>query len=176
MKKIFFILIALFFSSLAMAQVGELNVKMDDAAQNAVSGQHAIDKKWGYTICLYADNSQSARQLARRELSKVRRLLPYEPSTLQYENPFFKVYVGRCYDKSEAVRLLGILEESFPRAVIAVKEFSLSVFGSYREIPEGAIDSIRVAYPKLDSLNVEGEMFEDEDMTEDTFVNFFNQF
>ncbi len=69
-----------------------------------------------------------------------------------------------------------MLEASVPRAVIAVKEFSLSVFGSYREIPEGAIDSMRAAYPKLDSLNVEGEMFEDEDMTEDTFVNFFNQF
>lgn len=160
MKKLIFAMLCVVIVLPLLAQSPNLNVKLDASAMRAVQSQRTVTEKWGYTVCIYADNGQNARYEASRYLSKIRSLLPYEPSRLEYENPFFKVYVGECYDRSEAVRLIGLIKGVFPKSVISVKEFSLQTFAEFRENPLFVVDTTEV-----DSLKL-SEMFDEEDPEE----------
>ncbi len=142
MKKIFILIVLALCAMPSLAQNPKLSVKLDAASMQAVQRQKTVDKKWGYTVCIFADNGQNARSQANVYLTKIRNLLPYEPSKLEYENPFFKVYVGECYERSEAVRLIGLIKGIFPKAVIAVKEFNLQSFAEVRDSPLYLMDSV----------------------------------
>lgn len=127
-----------------------MTVEMDSDVQSAVNSRRAKDKIWGYTVCLFADNGQDARVTAKNNHNKIKDLMPYEFSEVTYENPFFKVYVGRCLNRTEAVRLLGRVKGEFPRAIISVKEFDVAVFGEERIIP----DTIMIESPELGEVEL----------------------
>lgn len=135
MKRIVLLLLFIVSSHCASAQWGALSVTLDSDAERAVLSQRVAQKKSGFAVCIFADNGQSARSQASEHLSDVQKLLPYEPSTVEYENPFFKVYVGECYNRSEAVRLLGLLKGEYPRAIISIREFDMEVFSKERFSP-----------------------------------------
>ncbi len=135
MKRLVLLLLFLVSSHCASAQWGAVSVTLDSDAERAIGSQKVAQKKSGFAVCIFADNGQSARGQASEYLRDVKMLLPYEPSVMEYENPFFKVYVGECYNRSEAVRLLGILKGQFPRAVISIREYDLEIFAKERFSP-----------------------------------------
>ncbi len=80
----------------------------------------------GYRVRIFFDNSQSARGQAAETLSRFRELYPAIPAYMSYENPYFKVTVGNCTSKEEAIILKGRIEGSFSRAFITMEDIPLS--------------------------------------------------
>ncbi len=128
-------------------------VTLDSASQVAINSANfrgrGDDRILGYTICVYADNGQNARSTANATLAKLKAQFPGFYTELKYENPFFKVYISRCLNRSEAARMLGMVKPSFPRSIIAMEEFPISIFS---EIPAEVPDSIIV--PTIEELPV----------------------
>ncbi len=129
-----------------------VDITLDSTANaiinNGLISSHSNDLITGYTICVYADNGQNARSSANYTLMQLRKMFPGFYTVLRYENPFFKVYIGKCVNRSEAIRLLGVIEPRFPRAIISMEEFSIDVFG---EIPAELPDTIATELPTISS-------------------------
>lgn len=128
MKRIFIILLVLG-SMGAAAQVGpnfyirNLNmmgqaVSLDLNVATAVNAYVVPSKIMGYRVCVFSDNSQSARGAAAGALSVVHSVAAGVSANMIYDNPFFRVYAGYCTSKIEATILLGRLKYSFPKAFI----------------------------------------------------------
>ena len=82
----------------------------------------------GYRIVIFMSNSQTARRDAVAAQENFTTLFPQEQSYLSYENPYFKVAVGNCTTKEEAIILLGRLRGSFPKAFIMRENIAATEF------------------------------------------------
>ncbi len=129
MKRVVVALIVCFSCIASYGQRGSLWVSVDSTAKNYIEMQQSTEYVQGFTICVFADNGQSARSEATATLSNIRQILPNMYARMQYENPFFKVYVGRCLNRSEAVRLLGSIKGIYPRAIISSTKLDIALFG-----------------------------------------------
>lgn len=94
------------------------SVSLDIKVATAVNAYVAPPKIMGYRVCVFSDNSQSARGAAGGALSVVRSVASGVSANMIYDNPFFRVYAGYCTTKIEATILLGRLKYSFPKAFI----------------------------------------------------------
>lgn len=138
--KIFFVLILFFVSTVsAFSQSSVLQslsmssptgavvrVNLDDLAAAAVYRNAPKDKVLGYRVCVFSDNSQSARAAAGTALSQLGQTSV--PANVVYQNPFFKVYAGYCINRVEATMLLGRLKGIFPAAFIVGEQMPISIF------------------------------------------------
>lgn len=139
------LLIILLFVALPLAsfsQIARVRVDVDSDAQRAISTDKSIGTINGYRVSIFSDNSQSARAAASTTLNRFKVVMPSVAATIEYDNPFFKVHVGYCITRSEAVRLLGSLKGMFPRAVIANSTFDVSLL--IKDYPDSQIDSIAI--------------------------------
>lgn len=84
------------------------------------------DKIKGYRVRIFFDNSQRARSQAAETMARFRELYPAVPVYMSYENPYFKVTVGNCTTKEEAIILKGQIEGSFSRAFITLEDIPMS--------------------------------------------------
>ena len=75
----------------------------------------------GYRVRIFFDNKQSARAESEKTLMKFESLFHDVFAYRTYTNPYFKVTVGDCRTKSEAMALLGRIRKVFPSAFV-VKE------------------------------------------------------
>lgn len=82
----------------------------------------------GYRIVIFMSNSQTARRDAVAAQENFTALFPQEQSYLSYENPYFKVAVGNCTTKEEAIILLGRLRGTFPKAFIMHENIAIAEF------------------------------------------------
>lgn len=82
----------------------------------------------GYRIVIFMSNAQTARRDAVAAQESFTALFPQEQSYLSYENPYFKVAVGNCTTKEEAIILLGRLRGSFPKAFIMRENIAITEF------------------------------------------------
>lgn len=82
----------------------------------------------GYRIVIFMSNSQTARRDAVAAQENFTALFPQEQSYLSYENPYFKVAVGNCTTKEEAIILLGRLRGTFPKAFIMHENIDIAEF------------------------------------------------
>ncbi len=151
MKRYLVVLAMVVVCSAAHAQnIGgaQVKVEMDASARNAIEAQqiYSVDKVQGYQISIFSDNGQSARTGATEALNEFREHFDGINSEMVYEMPFFKVYIGRFLDRNEAVRMLGIIDKVFPKAIISTHEFELAVFTDIEEefmvieeVPEGEL-------------------------------------
>jgi hypothetical protein len=75
----------------------------------------------GYRVRIFFDNKQTARVESEKTLKKFEQMFPDVLAYRTYVNPYFKVTVGDCRTKSEAMVLLGRVRKEFPSAFV-VKE------------------------------------------------------
>ena len=75
----------------------------------------------GYRVRIFFDNKQSARNESEQTLMRFRAMYPDVAVYRTYTNPYFKVTVGDCRTKSEAMKLLSRIKGNFSSAFV-VKE------------------------------------------------------
>lgn len=75
----------------------------------------------GYRVRIFFDNKQTARVESEKTLRKFESMFHDVYAYRTYTNPYFKVTVGDCRTKSEAMALLGRIKKVFPSAFV-VKE------------------------------------------------------
>ena len=75
----------------------------------------------GYRVRIFFDNKQSARHESEQTLKRFRAMYRDVAVYRTYTNPYFKVTVGDCRTKSEAMKLLSRIKGNFPSAFV-VKE------------------------------------------------------
>ncbi len=132
MKRIILLLLIMVSVSAASAQQwgGGIAVRMDNSAKAAVESVNLnkLNKVTGYRVCIFMDNGQSARENANRALRKFNENFSGAKAEVVYENPFFKVYVGRFITRNEAYGLLGKVSALYPRSVISAETFDIALF------------------------------------------------
>ena len=72
----------------------------------------------GYRIMLFMSNSHSARTDAFAACDSLAVRMPYLPTYVTYDNPYFKVTAGNCTSQEEALILLERIKPTFPKAFI----------------------------------------------------------
>ncbi len=72
----------------------------------------------GYRIRIFFDNKQTARIQSEEIEKSFMESFPQYPVYRTYSNPYFKVAVGDFRTKSDAVKILQIIQSKFPKAFI----------------------------------------------------------
>lgn len=75
----------------------------------------------GFRVRIFFDNKQDARVSSETAVSRFRELFPGVSVYRSYTAPFFKVTVGDCRTRSEAMQLLQRVKYEYPTAFV-VKE------------------------------------------------------
>lgn len=119
LKRKKFILVTSFilgFNALSLAQEGRVTVNQDEMIPQliALKTQMVKDSRIGerFRIQLFSgDNSQASKVI-----KEYRTLYPNWPSTIVYETPNYKVWVGNFRTSLEADRALMEIKNTFPAA------------------------------------------------------------
>jgi hypothetical protein len=82
------------------------------AANSKVSGVP------GYRIRIYSESGLGAKDEQQRIRAKFLSLYPDTDAYYRYDEPYFKVYVGDCRTRSEALKLLDRVKKNFPNAIL----------------------------------------------------------
>jgi len=72
----------------------------------------------GYRIRIYSESGLGAREEQQRMRAKFLSYHPGIDAYNKYDEPFFKVYVGDCRTKSEALILYDEIKKDFPNPII----------------------------------------------------------
>ena len=72
----------------------------------------------GFRIRIYSESGLGAREEQQRMRAKFLSLHPGIDAYNKYDEPFFKVYVGDCRTKSEALILFDEIKENFPNPIM----------------------------------------------------------
>lgn len=72
----------------------------------------------GWRIRIYSESGLGAREEQQRMRAKFLSLHPGIDAYNKYDEPFFKVYVGDCRTKSEALILFDEIKENFPNPIM----------------------------------------------------------
>lgn len=116
--------------SIGSTSGASVNVTLDDRAASALANIPYNPKITGYRICIFSDNSQTARGAAGAAISQLNTSYGAIDANVVWQNPFFKVYAGHCLSKIEAAVLLGRLKYIFPAAFIVSEQMPISVFAA----------------------------------------------
>lgn len=104
------------FSALGTAQEGTKNIVQDERIPEllALKTQMTKDSRLGdrYRIQLYSGDNNEASKI----IKEYRTLYPDWPSTVVYETPNYKVWVGNFRNSLEADRALLEIKKTFPAA------------------------------------------------------------
>lgn len=108
----------------------------------------------GFRVRIFFDNKQTAKVESEKMLSKFEEKYRDVPAYRTYTNPYFKVTVGDCRTKSEAMALLARIKKDFPSAFVVKENISFPVLD-----PEHTydIDTVKVLRPLVvpDSVPVQ---------------------
>jgi hypothetical protein len=118
-KKSKFILTTSFiigFSGLGIAQQGNVSISQDDLIPELLEKktQMTKDSRLGdrYRIQLFSGDNNEASKV----IKEYRSLYPHWTSTIVYETPNYKVWVGNFRNSLEADRALLQIKKTFPAA------------------------------------------------------------
>ncbi|MEN8157752.1 MAG: SPOR domain-containing protein [Bacteroidota bacterium] len=70
----------------------------------------------GYRIRIYSESGLGAKEEQQRVRASFLSLFPDIDAYYKYEEPYFKVYVGDCRTRSEALKLHDRIKGSFPNS------------------------------------------------------------
>ncbi len=76
----------------------------------------------GYRIRIYSESGIGAKEEQQRERARFLSLFPDTDAYYKYDEPYFKVYVGDCRTRSEALSLYDRIKKSFPNPIL-VEDF-----------------------------------------------------
>ncbi len=72
----------------------------------------------GYRIRIFTDSGLGAKENQKKERARFLSLYPDIDAYYRYDQPDFKVYVGNCRTKSEAIRLYERIKSNYSDALI----------------------------------------------------------
>ena len=98
----------------------------------------------GYRVRIFFDNKQSARHESEKTLKKFRAMYRDVAVYRTYTNPYFKVTVGDCRTKSEAMKLLSRIKGNFPSAFVVKENIECPLVD---EETAYTIDTVKVLRP-----------------------------
>lgn len=76
----------------------------------------------GYRIRIYSESGVGAREQQQRERARFLSSFPEIDAYDDYDEPYFKVYVGDCRTRSEAIKLKDLIDKKFPNPIL-VEDF-----------------------------------------------------
>lgn len=100
----------------------------------------------GYRVRIFFDNKQSARVESEKALKKFEATFHDVFAYRTYTNPYFKVTVGDCRTKSEAMALLGRIRKAFPSAFVVKENIAMPPVDKTHVYE---IDTVKVLRPVL---------------------------
>lgn len=98
----------------------------------------------GYRVRIFFDNKQSARNESEQTVNRFREMYQEIAVYRTYTNPYFKVTVGDCRTRSEAMHLLSRIKQNFPSAFVVKENIECPLVddqAAYR------IDTVKVLKP-----------------------------
>ena len=98
----------------------------------------------GYRVRIFFDNKQTAKVESEKALARFAEKYMDIASYRTYSNPYFKVTVGDCRTKSEAMALLARIKKDFPSAFVVKENISYPVLDSEHTYD---IDTVKVLRP-----------------------------
>ena len=98
----------------------------------------------GYRVRIFFDNKQTARQESEQTLKRFVGLYHDVVAYRTYTNPYFKVTVGDCRTKSEAMALLARIKRNFPSAFVVKENIEYPVVDKNNAY---IVDTVRVLRP-----------------------------
>lgn len=133
--------------------VGVDVLRMNVTQSEALAGsliQHIVENPdrtiSGYRVRIFFDNKQSARVESEKALKKFESIFHDVWAYRTYTNPYFKVTVGDCRTKSEAMALLGRIQKVFPSAFVVKENIK---FPPVDKTHVYVIDTVKVLRPIL---------------------------
>lgn len=72
----------------------------------------------GYRIRIYSGSGIEAKEEQQRVRARFLSLYPDIDAYYRYDEPFFKVYVGDCRTRSEALKLYDRVKKNFPNPIL----------------------------------------------------------
>ena len=99
----------------------------------------------GYRVRIFFDNKQTARAESEETLKKFEGMYHDVKAYRTYANPYFKVTVGDCRTKSEAMALLERIKGPFPSAFVVKENIDYPVVDKDNAV---IVDTIKVIRPK----------------------------
>lgn len=72
----------------------------------------------GYRIRIYSESGIGAKQEQQQVRARFLSLYPGLDAYNIYDEPYFKIFVGDCRTRSEALKLLDMIEKDFPNSFI----------------------------------------------------------
>lgn len=103
------------------------NVSRTDSLDKAMVGHIEKNKKRminGYRLRIFFDNAQNARGVSEQIAAAFAEQYPDIPVYRVYANSYFKVTVGDFRSKSDAMRFLNIIKETYPSVFLVKETFS----------------------------------------------------
>lgn len=79
----------------------------------------------GYRIRIYSESGLGAKEEQQRLKARFLTLYPGIDAYNRYDEPFFKVYVGDCRTRSEALKLYDRIRKNFPNPIIVEDDIHL---------------------------------------------------
>lgn len=98
----------------------------------------------GYRVRIFFDNRQSARHESEQTLIRFRAMYPDVAVYRTYTNPYFKVTVGDCRTRSEAMKLLSRIKGNFSSAFVVKENIECPLVD---EESAYTIDTVKVLRP-----------------------------
>ena len=99
----------------------------------------------GYRVRIFFDNRQTARAESEQTLMNFRSMFNDIAAYRTYSNPYFKVTVGDCRTKSEAMALLARIKPSFPGAFVVKEPICYPAVDKNNAF---VTDTVRILIPK----------------------------
>ena len=72
----------------------------------------------GYRIRIYSESGIGAREQQQHERARFLSSFPEMDAYDDYDGVYFKLYVGDCRTRSEALKLYDLIEDKFPNPII----------------------------------------------------------
>lgn len=115
-----------------------------DSSIRALVAQNAERGLNGYRVRIFFDNKQSARVESEEAMKRFESLYHDVVAYRTYANPYFKVTVGDCRTRSEAMALLVRIKKNFPSAFVVKETISYPVVDKENSY---IVDTVKVLRP-----------------------------
>jgi hypothetical protein len=113
---------------------GDLTIRMDSLLPvnyyKFITQSRKVPGVPGYRIRIYSESGVGSKEEQQRVRAKFLSLYPDVDAYYRYDEPFFKVYVGDCRTRSEALKLYDRIKKNFPNPILVEDFISLSASNS----------------------------------------------
>lgn len=101
----------------------DVTAKLDGILNEIDALRSDVEYLDGYTVLVYSGTDSEKAHLAK---GKVFTIIPEAKPELKYDEPNFRVKVGKYYTRLEAQKTFGQLKEKFPNAVIIPERIEIN--------------------------------------------------